>query len=1170
MKISELFSKPVDRPIDGVIKADDQRNLRTELDEYVVTRDVAKGLSLLTERYLTDASANGVWISGFFGSGKSHLLKMLSLVLDGTELEPGVRPADILLPKVDDEIIRADLRKAANIPSRSVLFNIDQKFDGIGGDHTAPILEVFVKVLNELQGYYGQSGYIAQFEHDLDVRGEFEAFKGTYLELNGRQWEQDRGAITTARRAAFGKAYAIHGKVPEEEAYKIITQVREDYRVSVESFAKRVKDYIATQPKEFRLNFFIDEVGQFIGQDSKKMLNLQTVAETLGTTCNGRAWVFVTSQADLEGVLGEFRGLSGQDMSKIQGRFKTKITLASADVKEVIQKRLLAKIEPEPEVLTNIWDAEKANLDTLFRFVDGSRQFNGWRGSDEFCSLYPFHPYQFDLFQEAITQLSKHSVFTGKYLSVGERSMLAVFQEVAKYVRSDDVGHLATFDRMYDGIADVIRGDMQTSIKLAGNQLGDGIKLRILKSLFLLKWVKEFKATAKNIALLLIDRADIDTGAHDKAVKEALAQLEAESYLQRNGESYEFLTDAEKDIEMEIKGTTVDEAAVANYIGATLFTDLLRDPKIRYEANGNDYTYARRLDDALIGKEADIALHIVTPEHDNHGDLGILASQNMGRNELLAVLPVDARIGELARLILKTDKYIRQNSGGTDETRKTILNTRNEQNGARKREIVSLASDLLSRAPVFLNGTRLDSLGTGEPRGRFAKAFQDLVTFAYPNLKMLKGSYDEAALQKVLLAKDDLFGGSDQPIPESEQEVLLYVKQNQHEGQKTTVEEILKQLGRRPYGWPPYATLTMLARLFRMGKFEMRMGSELLDARGLLDALKNSRQHANVRVRMQEQVDAIQVNALKQFHHAFFDKANDGTDWRSVAKHTTAALEAWAVLLTQLHDQTARYPFLSALKPVIDQMTSLAKRDQMWLVNNQSDFTGALLDAKDDLLLPLESFMHGVQRKAYDEAIDFLRDEEANFGDLPASDVQPLRDLKAAATPYRGTVLPTAKKAVELLRSRIAELVAGERLRALATIDAKQSELATQPDFIGLSEDAQKAVLEPTVRVRKDIESARFVTGIRDRLHRYTSREYPDQLTDAARRAAPPAHPPKGEDGSEESRPKPIAVEHISATWLKPLTTKSVIATEADVDEWLQALRVAALVELAQGKRITI
>jgi hypothetical protein len=351
MKISELFLKPIDRPIEGVIKADDERHEQVELDEYVVTRDVTKGLGVFTERYLNEPNANGVWISGFFGSGKSHLLKMLSLVLNGGLLPNGSRPADIILPKIADEIVQAEMRTAAAIPSRSVLFNIDQKFDGVGGDHSAPILEVFTKVLNELKGFYGQQGYVAKFEQDLSASGDLSGFQQTYLRINGASWEDDRAAISTVKRAAFGRAYAAHFGVPESVANDVMRQVREDYKVSIESFALSVKDYIAAQPPGFRLNFFVDEVGQFIGQDSKKMLNLQTLAETLATVCDGRAWIFVTSQADLEGVLGTFRGTEGQDLSKINARFKTQLTLASGDVRQVIQERLLAKKEAEPKVV---------------------------------------------------------------------------------------------------------------------------------------------------------------------------------------------------------------------------------------------------------------------------------------------------------------------------------------------------------------------------------------------------------------------------------------------------------------------------------------------------------------------------------------------------------------------------------------------------------------------------------------------------------------------------------------------------------------------------------------------------------------------------------------------------------------------------------------------------
>lgn len=1163
MKIHELFLKPVDRPIDGVIKADDARNLQTELEEYVVTRDVALGLDTFTHRYLHELTANGVWISGFFGSGKSHLLKILSLILDGQPLANGTKPADVILPKIEDEIVKANLRKASGIPSRSILFNIDQKFDGIGGDHSAPILEVFVKVLNELQGYYGKQGYIAKFEHDLDLRGDFGPFKETYLNLNGASWEKDREAIATARKAAFTRAYAAHFGVAEAEASHLMRQVREDYRVSIESFAQMVKDYIGRQPTGFRLNFFVDEVGQFIGQNSKLMLNLQTVAETLGTVCNGRAWVFVTSQADLEGVLGAFKGMEAQDITKIMGRFKTQLTLASADVREVIQKRLLAKKEDEPEVLTDIYDREKDNLQTLYRFGDNSINLAGWRGSDEFCNFYPFHTYQFDLFQLAIQQLSKHGVFTGKYLSVGERSMLAVFQEVAKAVRNQAVGHLATFDLMYDGISASIRGDMQTTIKMAERQLGEGLPIRILKSLFLLKWVREFKATPRNVAILLINKPDIDIRAHEKAVREALAHLESQSYLQRNGDLYEFLTDTEKDIEVEIKNTEIDDSMVADLLAKVLYADVLRDPKIRYEGNGQDYTYARKLDDALIGREADIALNIITTEHLNHTNAATLAAQNTGKAELLAVLPADTSLTDQARLYLKTQKYVQQNTGSGDASRKAILDQRSQQNSLRRTAMQELASQLLGKAPLYLNGSRLDTVGEGDARNRFAKACQELISFSFPNLKMLKGGYDETTLANALLAQDDLLTSGTQTVSEAEQEILTYVMRNQNNGERTSIEEILRNFGKRPYGWYPMAVLTLVSRLFRMGKVELR-NTELLDARSALELLKNTRQHGSVRVRLQEQFDATKVNALKKFHHDFFDRANAGTEARSVGQLTSEALAAEGRDLTVLLDQVTRYAFLEPLRPIVGKINALAEKDYTYLLNHLSDFADDLLTAKEDVLSPIKAFMHGPQRAAYDDAITFLREEEANFAEVPAGEVQPLRDLAASSHPYRGQVVPKAKAAVTKLRGLLASLLKTERDQALATLDTQSARLSAIEDFQRLNQTDRAQVLALTVDARAAITSARFVTGIRDRLSRYLTQDYPAQLALAAKLAAPPAK--TGGQPGDKTPP----VRYTPASSLRPQCDLPFIATEADLDQWLAALRTSAHAELKKGNRISL
>jgi len=175
--LRSIFAKPVDRPIDGVIKADDEASLRIELDEYVITDEIGKRLETFLDAYNNYDTANGVWISGFFGSGKSHLLKILALLMENREVD-GARSFDIFEEKLTDQpMLLGALRKAVSAPSKSILFNIDQKADVISKTDVDALLSVFQKVFDEASGYYGKLPHIAQFERDLDDRGQLAAFK---------------------------------------------------------------------------------------------------------------------------------------------------------------------------------------------------------------------------------------------------------------------------------------------------------------------------------------------------------------------------------------------------------------------------------------------------------------------------------------------------------------------------------------------------------------------------------------------------------------------------------------------------------------------------------------------------------------------------------------------------------------------------------------------------------------------------------------------------------------------------------------------------------------------------------------------------------------------------------------------------------------------------------
>jgi predicted pyridoxine 5'-phosphate oxidase superfamily flavin-nucleotide-binding protein len=1156
--IQGLFAKPVDRPIDGVIKADDERHLQVELDEYVVTREVSKGLGAFTDAYLHNPTANGVWISGFFGSGKSHLLKMLSLMLDGDKRvgEQDSRPVEILLPKVEDEIIRADLKKATAIPARSLLFNIDQKFDGIGGTHEAPILEVFMKVVNELQGYYGNQGYVAQFEHDLNKRGQFEAFKQTYQRVNGRSWENDRDALATVTKRSFAKAYAEQFGGSEDDAIKVINDAKDSYRLSIEGFAGRVKEYLDSQPPGFRLNFFVDEAGQFIGQERSRLLNLQTVVESLATATDGRATVFITSQADLEGILGQVKFEQADDLSKIQGRFKTKLTLASADVQEVIQRRLLAKTPDEPEQLIAIYEQEKENFTTLFRFGDGSIQLKGWLDCQGFCGLYPFHPYQLSLFQQAIQSLATHSIFEGRNMAVGERSMLSVFQEVAKAIKELPVGRLASFDQLYDGIRDVIRADKQQTMVTAQNQVGP-LELRILKALFLLKWVPQFKSTARNIAILLIQEPNFDIRAHEQAVKDALINLESQSYLQRSGEVYEFLTDKEKDVEQEIKRTEVADSEVIKSLQGLVFDDVLHSNKIRFEENGNDYCFSRKVDDGLMkGKEADVAVNLVTPEHPKYGNETALYNWNMGSSELMAILSAKERLLDQIRTYLKTETYVQINSGSDDELLNSIIAGRRSQNATRRQEISRLAEEQLRTAVLVVNGQTL-SVGEGEPRTRFSKAYQELIRFAFPKLKMARGAFSEATVAQVVRDQDDLLDGLAVQLSEAEQEVLVDVERQQKLGERLSVEELVRRFEAKPYGWSNWATLTFIARLYRLGKLELRE-KELLSSVEVIEALINSRRLGGVSVRLSEMVDPKLVNDLKRFHQDLFNVQNPGTDPRTTCEAFRMAMAEEAQDLREIAAQASSYPFLAAVKPWAEQAEAMAKKDDGYLLNQLNTFKESWLDAEEDLLTPLKQFLNGNQKTVYDQVKAFEARYGDDLADLPADLVAPLRALLKSDRPYAGGLLPQANNAMTDLQKQVEQRLEQAQAKALQEISEQEERLKADADFQKLDPEQQVEVLAPTAAAKSDVQGSNKPGTALLRLNRYRAEEVPKQLQRMAALAAPKGAPP------------PAVITVVAASALKVNCPLSQITNTVELQQWLDALRAAAQAELDQGHRISL
>lgn len=1164
--LNDIFEKPVDRAIDGVIKADDEASLRIELDEYVITGEIGQRLEQFFEAYNNYDTSNGVWISGFFGSGKSHLLKMLALLLENREVD-GKTAHEIFAEKLKKEpMLAGALNKAVSIPSKSILFNIDQKADVISKSDVDALLAVFQKVFDEACGFYGKQPHIAQFERDLHGRGLFETFKEAFKAASGKDWERGREqALLEGKNIASAFAATTGGDATD--AKDILSQYRKDTRVSIEDFATTIKNWIDEQPKGFRLNFFVDEVGQYIADNVKLMTNLQTIAESLNTKCKGQAWIIVTAQQDMASVIGDMTQQQQNDFSKIQARFSNRMPLNSADVAEVIQRRLLAKTEEGCATLGNLHDREENNLKTLFDFADGSIKLKNYRDRDQFISSYPFPPYQYDLFQMAITSLSQHNAFEGKHSSVGERSMLGVFQEVSKKLKDHEIGDLATFDLMFEGIRTALKSSVQQSIQIAEKNLDDPFAVRVLKALFLVKYVKEFKPSVRNISILLLSQFDTDQTKQRRQIEEALSTLERNTLIQRNGEVYEFLTNEEKDVEAEIKSLDIDPSELSDELNALAFGTILRQRRIKHAATGSDYPFTSKLDDHVHGREYELTINLISPLNPDADNFAVVG---MSPDELAIV--TGANTGFYRDLVLykQTKKFLQQSRSSSSQVgRDRILSEKGEQNSRREKDLEMRLRKLLGEADLYVQGIELE-VGGEDPQERITKAFQVLVDKVYKNLPMLRGvSYSEADIPKSVQGDSGLFSAEGTGLGEAELEVLNIINAQARNGMKVTVKYLTERFTAKPYGWPTAAILCLTGSLVAKGKIEARMDSSLIEGVLLAKALNNSQAIANILLTPQLEFTQSQIRKAKELYQELFSQPASGTDARSLGTEWGASIDKLETEVDDFSRQAHAYPFTTQLAPLQTLLRAMKGKPATWYISEAPKQEDDLLDAKEEILDKIRSFMGGTQRGIYDDARDTLLRDGANIDYVDPEALPKLRAVLNDPNCFKGNAIQALKNDLYDLKNKVDLKVIEERKAVLAELSNVADTIAQLPEFQGLEADQKARITARIDRHKAGLETTTLIPALRDKTNTARTQLLPELVTEVSRMAQPAI--PRGDFNDPPApapRPQPAAT--VVASSLKVHKPKTILSDEADVDQYLTEMKKTLLAEIHAGKKVIV
>ena len=994
-----MFEKEIDRDIQGVIIVgqSEAENVAQELDEYVVTKELQKHFADFFSAYKKGIAGTtpkmGVWISGFFGSGKSHFLKILSYLLANKSV--GDKKAidyfadDSLTegkPKIVDRIVLADMKLAADTDTDVVLFNIDSKSDSNSKQNKDAIVHVFLKVFNEMQGFCGAMPFLADLERKLTEEGQYNEFKQKFEEVYGEAWEDSRQDFDFIQDDVVEVLTGMDF-MSEAAARNWCEKAAEPYQISIEDFAKRVKAYIDRKGNNHHVVFLVDEIGQYIGEDSKLMLNLQTVTEELGKECMGKAWVIVTSQQDIDSVTK----VKGNDFSKIQGRFDTRLSLSSANVDEVIKKRILEKKETPAQTLRLLYGQKATIIKNLITFNDGVEK-KLYADENDFACVYPFVPYQFNLLASVLTSIRTHGA-SGKHLSEGERSMLAMFKESAMEYKECEVGTIIPFHAFYDALENFLdHGHRGVIIRAYENDMINPehkekvFAVDVLKVLFMIKYVdKVVVANIDNITSLMVEGIDDDRISLKGKVEDALKVLMRQNLVQKNGDIYVFLTDEEQEINREIESQSVEMAEIINKVSELIYEDIFTDKKYKYPAFNGRYSFHfnQIVDDRPYKptQNFDVGVRILTPASDYGTDETTLRMVSGQGREVLVVLPDDRAFMDEIQRYLKIEKYLRLNTSSALSKYESIKEAKRLEMRERNANAKLFLTESLKDAVIYVNGDRAQ-INVKEVSARINEALGRLVKTVYHKLNYIDAAMGEDEIRKLLKTSNQLtlnLEGGTEPNIHALDDVLQYVAGNSRMHVKTSMKSIKDRFMKAPYGFVEDDVQWLVAKLFKRGElsFFVNGASVTMMNKDVEEIINYITKKAFVeklmmeeRVRVQDKDKKVVRDILKELFHTSSPSDDEDAAMNYFISFANKLITELRVMKKD-YDRV-KYPGLKVIEEGIRIMSDIVQ------IQSPVEFFQTVSKKQDDLLdfaedyEPIKAFFTGEQKGIFDKSLLYL------------------------------------------------------------------------------------------------------------------------------------------------------------------------------------------------------
>lgn len=574
MKLADIFETRIEEKIDPVIKVgevQDEAKLASEVGAYVVTPTIEKYVDEFLEHY-TDSfrlqtTEIGAWISGYFGSGKSHLAKILALLAENRSFQghTAAKRFEGRVPPAAPQrgSILRNLGRVDQCSTRVLAFNLNTLVDS----KTTPLPRLLLSQYYQSRGYSSNLLYARVIEQEVDRRGKLGALHKEVAALADRPWsdiQKNPGFYSKHLYQAACKIAPNAFTSPEEVAQALKNAERGDL-YNAQFLVQTMLDDLAAREAEIkkpaRILLVLDESGQWIEDNAGRLAQLQALVEEAAIKGQGKIWIFVTTHEDMGAIYQNARALQAghdADMKKIEGRFRFKWSLTTENIELVLEDRIFKKKLAGRDAVTKAYDAAPGVIRGLGELANTSQKLPSCE-RDRFATLYPFFPYQVHLIPEIVKSLRSKGG-RGEQLSGSTRTLLAITQDVLRAGRRPylklEVGEMVPFDEVYGNLAG--EGEVSPDVRRELSRIEEvvpgatALTRRLAEVLYLIREIAYVPRTLDNVARLLVESTSDDLPGLTARIQPELEKLIAAKMVARIGEEYEFLTGERRTFEDEV------------------------------------------------------------------------------------------------------------------------------------------------------------------------------------------------------------------------------------------------------------------------------------------------------------------------------------------------------------------------------------------------------------------------------------------------------------------------------------------------------------------------------------------------------------------------------------------------------------------------------------------